>query len=183
MKLRAGASIYFSPRLGKAERLSRLCGAGAPFRPFFLPRSFVLCSGAEDLPNATTHDKGQSPQCNRKSIGKSKHRVNSKSCGNSEDSTGCGPFRGATPKSRMPPLRRPATMSQCDFHLPCFRSRVEAALLSAFAQPKPHNINDLRLIPRFRPNPASPGLDRHNLSPPRNWLTPRPLRVPAPALH
>ena len=56
MKLRAGASTKFiSPRLGIAERLLRLCGAGAPFRPFFLPRSFVLCSGAKDLLNATTH--------------------------------------------------------------------------------------------------------------------------------
>ena len=90
MKLRAGASINFSPRLGNAERLLRLCGAGAPFRPFFLPRSFVLCSGAEDLPNATTHDKGQSPRNNRMSIGKSQHHVNSKSCGKSEDSTACG---------------------------------------------------------------------------------------------
>jgi hypothetical protein len=81
MKLRAGAYIKtkFSPRLGNAERLLRLCGAGAPFRPLFLPRSFVLCSGAKDLSQRHhTHDKGQSPQCNRKSIGKTKHRVNSK---------------------------------------------------------------------------------------------------------
>src|SRR6267378_2493374 len=33
-----------------AERVTRLCGAGAPFRPLFTPRSVVLCSGEEDLP-------------------------------------------------------------------------------------------------------------------------------------
>src|ERR1700676_2173999 len=36
--------------LVEAERVTRLCGAGAPFRPLFTPRSVVLCSGEEDLP-------------------------------------------------------------------------------------------------------------------------------------
>src|SRR4029077_1634235 len=35
---------------------TRLCGAGAPFRPLFQqPRSVVLCSGAEDFPFTTRH--------------------------------------------------------------------------------------------------------------------------------
>src|SRR5271169_3697463 len=127
MKLRAGASIYFSPRLGKAERLSRLCGAGAPFRPFFLPRSFVLCSGAEDLPNATAHDKGQSPQDNRKSIGKSKHRVNSKSCGKSEDSTACGHSQDATSKSPISPSADSEYRATLRFPHPLSRPGIRAA--------------------------------------------------------
>ena len=36
--------------LVEAERVARLCGAGAPFRPLFTPRSVFLCSGEEDLP-------------------------------------------------------------------------------------------------------------------------------------
>src|SRR6202521_1498288 len=38
--------FYF---LVEAERVTRLCGAGAPFRPLFLPRSVLLCSGARRL--------------------------------------------------------------------------------------------------------------------------------------
>jgi len=34
---------------GQAERLTRLCGAGAPFRPLSQPRHF-LSFGAGDLP-------------------------------------------------------------------------------------------------------------------------------------
>jgi hypothetical protein len=38
--------FYF---LVEAERVTRLCGAGAPFRPLFSSRSVVLCSGARRL--------------------------------------------------------------------------------------------------------------------------------------
>jgi hypothetical protein len=31
--------------LVEAERVTRLCGTGVPFRPLFIPRSVVLCSG------------------------------------------------------------------------------------------------------------------------------------------
>jgi hypothetical protein len=36
--------------LVEAERVTRLCGTGVPFRPLFTPRSVLLCSGEEDLP-------------------------------------------------------------------------------------------------------------------------------------
>ena len=39
-----------SSQLDTAERLTRLCGAGAPFRPLSQPRSPLARSGAGDLP-------------------------------------------------------------------------------------------------------------------------------------
>jgi hypothetical protein len=50
-----------------AERLTRLCGAGAPFRPFFLPpfRPSMFRGRKTSLIN----HRGQRPQCNRRSIG------------------------------------------------------------------------------------------------------------------
>jgi len=49
-KLRTRTQLGLSPHLVKAERLTRLFGAGAPFRPLFQPRSIHPSSGAEDLP-------------------------------------------------------------------------------------------------------------------------------------
>jgi hypothetical protein len=58
-----------------AERLTRLCGAGAPFRPLFLtPFRRSLFRGTEDFPN---HHGVQRPSDNRGSIGESTGLVNS----------------------------------------------------------------------------------------------------------
>lgn len=53
--------------LATAEKLTRLCGAGAPFRPLPSPRSVLPCSGAGDLP---FHQQGLNPPDKTLSIGK-----------------------------------------------------------------------------------------------------------------
>ena len=58
-----------------AERLTRLCGAGAPFRPLFLtPFHRSLFRGTKDFPN---HHWVQRPSDNRRSIRESMGLVNS----------------------------------------------------------------------------------------------------------
>jgi hypothetical protein len=72
--LRVDASPRGVNYIIRLRRGSRLCGAGAPFRPLFLPHSLVLCSGAGRLP---FHHRALGPQHNRVSIGKGTSHVNS----------------------------------------------------------------------------------------------------------
>jgi hypothetical protein len=58
--------------LVEAERATRLCGTGIPFRPLFIPRSVVLCTGDEDLP---FHQQGKTFPDEAVSIGKTRTYV------------------------------------------------------------------------------------------------------------
>jgi hypothetical protein len=67
--------FYF---LVEAERVTRLCGTGVPFRPLFSPRSVVLCSGAGRLSLSL---QGKTIPDEAASIGKRPNYVKCKSWG------------------------------------------------------------------------------------------------------